>query len=60
MIKYKMIKHDDHYIIYKYIMINNSVGFYKVSSGTRGEMLKLLNSLKEGVNYEKEGNKDII
>ena len=50
MIKYKLIKHEDHYVIYKYIMINNSVGFYKVSSGTRGEMLKLYNKLKEGVN----------
>ena len=50
MIKYKLIKHEDHYVIYKYIMINNSVGFYKVSSGTIGEMLKLYNKLKEGVN----------
>ena len=55
MIKYKMKKHSyNYYVLYKYVYIKNSMGFYKVSSGSRKEILEYLktNNLKVGVKYE--------
>ena len=54
MIKYKIEKIKSHYVLFRYIITNRSVGFYKVVSGTNKfvrDYLKL-NNIRIGVKYD--------
>ena len=55
MIRYKIKKVKSNYVLYRYIIHNNSVGFYKVVSGTNKMVRDYLkeNNIRIGVNYER-------
>lgn len=53
MIKYKIVKHDDHYVLFKIIFNDRSIGSYRVISGSLKEIKKFVKehniNLKVGV-----------
>lgn len=54
MIKYKINKKDDVYILFRYRYHKNSIGFYKIKSGGLVEIRKFLkeNNIKVGIKYD--------
>lgn len=57
MIRYKIIKKDDHYILMKYRYLKNSIGSYRVTSGRFSEVKEYLLKIKEG-KHKYDGNKN--
>lgn len=56
MIKYKIKKLNDLYILFRYIINNKSIGFYKVYSGTRKDVLQFIKNknIKVGDKFGKK------